>query len=182
MLSSTSFAPHGAALLILSITSVALGYHVGRRASAPQANTPADEQLLENDDAPSDGDLGAVKAGLFEPCKLVLIVRTDLKMTPGKISAQCGHATLACYKALVKWNPQLVKHWERTGQAKIALKATSEKQLLELEALAKSLNLCARAVQDRGLTQIEPGTRTVLAVGPAPVDLVNRVTGKLRLL
>jgi len=103
-------------------------------------------------------------------------------MTPGKVSAQCGHATLACYKSLVKRNPQLVKHWERTGQAKIALKATSEKQLMELETLAKSLNLCARSVHDQGRTQVEPGTRTVLAVGPAPVALINRVTGKLRLL
>ncbi|KAJ7706414.1 peptidyl-tRNA hydrolase [Mycena rosella] len=101
-------------------------------------------------------------------------------MTPGKISAQ--HATLACYKTLAKRNPQLVKHWERTGQAKIALKATSEKQLAELETVAKRLHLCARSVQDRGLTQVEPGTRTVLAIGPGPVELVNRVTGKLRLL
>lgn len=33
-------------------------------------------------------------------------------------------------------------------QAKIALKVTSEDQLLELEAIAKSLNLCARSIQD----------------------------------
>lgn len=33
-------------------------------------------------------------------------------------------------------------------QAKIALKATSEDQLLELEAIAKSLNLCARSILD----------------------------------
>ncbi|KAJ7900115.1 peptidyl-tRNA hydrolase [Mycena olivaceomarginata] len=103
-------------------------------------------------------------------------------MTPGKISAQCGHATLACYKALVKRNPQLVKHWERTGQAKIALKATSEQQLLELQALAKTHNLCARSVRDAGRTQVASGTRTVLAIGPAPVELVNKITGKLRLL
>ena len=59
---------------------------------------------------------------------------------------------------------QLLKHWERTGyvqpisctkpspphfatrQAKIALKGQGEEQLLELEAIAKSLNLCARSV------------------------------------
>lgn len=58
------------------------------------------------------------------------------------------HATLACYKALVKKNPKLIHHWERTGQAKIALKGVSEEQLLELEAIAKSLNLCARSVLD----------------------------------
>ncbi|KAF8832575.1 hypothetical protein HHX47_DHR1002048 [Lentinula edodes] len=33
-------------------------------------------------------------------------------------------------------------------QAKIALKGTSEEQLLELEAIAKSLNLCARSIID----------------------------------
>ena len=33
-------------------------------------------------------------------------------------------------------------------QAKIALKADSEDDLLELEAVAKSLNLCARAIHD----------------------------------
>jgi peptidyl-tRNA hydrolase len=33
-------------------------------------------------------------------------------------------------------------------QAKIALKASSEDELLELEAIAKSLNLCARSIQD----------------------------------
>lgn len=34
------------------------------------------------------------------------------------------------------------------SQAKIALKASSEDELLELEAIAKSLNLCARSIQD----------------------------------
>ncbi|KAJ6519603.1 PTH2-domain-containing protein [Mycena sanguinolenta] len=170
----SSIAPHGAALLVLSLTSLAIGYYAGRRSTTSTQETT--EQFEEDDDEPTDGDLGSIKAGLLEPCKLVLLVRTDLKMTPGR------HATLACYKTLMKRNAQLVRHWERTGQAKIALKVTSEKQLLELEAMAKKLNLCARSVQDAGRTQVEPGTRTVLAIGPAPVELINRVTGKLRLL
>ncbi|KAJ8586828.1 peptidyl-tRNA hydrolase [Rhizopogon salebrosus TDB-379] len=113
---------------------------------------------------------------------MVLIVRTDLKMTQGKIAAQCGHATLACYKALLRTNPELLQHWERTGQAKIALKGSSEDELLELEGIAKSLNLCARSILDAGRTQIAAGSRTVLGIGPAPVDLVNQVTGHLKLL
>ncbi|KAJ7169659.1 PTH2-domain-containing protein [Mycena filopes] len=175
-------ARHVATLLALSVTSLAIGYLVGSRSAHTQLSATESVQFEEDDHEPDDGDLASIKAGLVEPCKLVLIVRTDLKMTPGKISAQCGHATLACYRTLARQNPQLVKHWERTGQAKIALKATSDKQLLELETQAKILNLCARSVRDEGRTQVEPGTRTVLAIGPAPVELINRVTGKLRLL
>jgi len=69
-----------------------------------------------------------------------------------------------------------------TGQAKIALKVSSEEEILELEAIAKSLNLCARSIQDAGRTQVEAGSRTVLGIGPAPVELVNLVTEHLRLL
>ncbi|KAF8528059.1 peptidyl-tRNA hydrolase PTH2-domain-containing protein [Hysterangium stoloniferum] len=125
-------------------------------------------------------DLGAVKAGTLEQCKLVLCVRTDLKMTPGKIAAH--HATLACYKALSRANPSLVRHWEITGQAKVALKCPSEEELLLLQAKAQSLNLCARTIMDAGRTEVDAGTITVLGIGPAPVDLINQVTGKLRLL
>jgi PTH2 family peptidyl-tRNA hydrolase len=136
----------------------------------------------DDEDSIADGNLSTVSAGFLQPCKLVLVVRTDLNMTPGKIAAQCGHATLACYKALVKKNPKLVRHWEVTGQTKVALKASSEDEILELEAIAKSLNICARSIQDAGRTQVEAGSRTVLGIGPAPVELVNQVTGHLRLL
>ncbi|GJE87793.1 peptidyl-tRNA hydrolase 2 [Phanerochaete sordida] len=188
----------GAALVA---TSLGLGYAWGvkaasgpkspskrRRESKPaEAATPpsaedeeSDSEMEEEDLA--DGDLSSVKPGSREPCKMVLVVRTDLKMTTGKIAAQCGHATLACYKALQKTNPALLRHWERTGQAKVALKANSEDELLELEAIAKSLNLCARSILDAGRTQIAAGSRTVLGIGPGPIELVNKVTGKLRLL
>jgi len=75
-----------------------------------------------------------------------------------------------------------VRHWETTGQAKIALKGKSEDQLLELWAIAKSLNLCARIVKARNVNEVLDGTPIVLGIGPAPVELVNQVTGKLRLL
>ncbi|PIL29592.1 hypothetical protein GSI_08228 [Ganoderma sinense ZZ0214-1] len=148
----------------------------------PDQSKHVHEDSEGEDEELADGDLSAVKPGFLEPCKMVLVVRTDLGMSTGKIAAQCGHATLACYKALQKTNPALLKHWERTGQAKIALKAGSEDELLELEAIAKSLNLAARSILDAGRTQIAAGSRTVLGIGPGPVELVNKVTAKLRLL
>ncbi|KAI1210590.1 PTH2-domain-containing protein [Annulohypoxylon truncatum] len=125
-----------------------------------------------------------------EECKLVLVVRTDLGMTKGKIAAQCSHATLACYKTLTKAasrNPsspeaKLLQRWERRGQAKIAVQLKSEDELLELMGKARSLGITAEVIQDAGRTQIDPGSLTVLGVGPAPKSLVDRVTGGLKLL
>ncbi|KAI0900434.1 PTH2-domain-containing protein [Annulohypoxylon nitens] len=125
-----------------------------------------------------------------EECKLVLVVRTDLGMTKGKIAAQCSHATLACYKTLTKaasHNPsspeaKLLQRWERRGQAKIAVQVKSEDELLELMGKARSLGITSEVIQDAGRTQIDPGSLTVLGVGPAPKSLVDRVTGGLKLL
>ncbi|KAF9647493.1 peptidyl-tRNA hydrolase II, partial [Thelephora ganbajun] len=127
-----------------------------------------------------DGDLAQVKPSLEDECKLVLVVRNDLGMSIGKIAAQ--HATLACYRTLSVSNPKLLKHWERTGQTKIALRCSDEEELLLLQAKAQSLNLCARSIQDAGRTQVAAGSRTVLGIGPGPARLINQVTGKLKLL
>jgi len=168
------------------LSSLYVGYRIGARSNQQEEPEAVDEdpaeEKLEQKEPIWDGDLAAIKAGITDQCKMVLIVRTDLKMKPGDISCQCAQATLACYKALQDKNPKLVRHWEVTGQAKIALKGRSEEQLMELEAIAKSLNLCARAVHDEELTKKAEGSRTVLAIGPAPIKLVNEVTGELRLL
>ncbi|KAF7558488.1 hypothetical protein G7046_g5659 [Stylonectria norvegica] len=122
-----------------------------------------------------------------EECKLVLVVRTDLGMTKGKIAAQCSHATLACYKALARLPPnaperKLLARWEKYGQAKIAVQVKSQEEILELRRRARSLGLTAEVIQDAGRTQIEAGSMTVLGVGPAPRSLVDQVTGGLKLL
>ena len=103
-------------------------------------------------------------------------------MTKGKIAAQCGHATLACYKAVSRHAPLLLKRWEYLGQAKIALKVDSEDDLLTLQAQAMSLGLVAKVVRDAGRTQIASGSATVLGIGPAPKSVVNQITGHLKLL
>ncbi|KAI3327710.1 PTH2-domain-containing protein [Xylariaceae sp. AK1471] len=125
-----------------------------------------------------------------EECKLVLVVRTDLGMTKGKIAAQCSHATLACYKTLSRSasrqptsaEAKILQRWERLGQAKIAVQVKSQDELLTLMGKARSLGITAEVIQDAGRTQIDPGSLTVLGVGPAPKSLVDQVTGGLKLL
>jgi len=102
----------------------------------------------------------------------------------GKIAAQCGHATLACYKHFLKHDPKskILRRWERGGQMKIALQAKSEEDLDTLQATAISLGLVAEVIADAGRTQIASGSHTVLGIGPGPASVINQVTGTLKLL
>ena len=101
-----------------------------------------------------------------EENKIVFVVRTDLGMTKGKIAAQCGHATLACYKRASKLDPKLVQRYERQGQPKIALKCSGGEDELEvMQAQAISLGLVAEIIHDAGRTQIAAGSATVLGIG-----------------
>ncbi|KAI9833395.1 MAG: hypothetical protein M1826_007493 [Phylliscum demangeonii] len=121
-----------------------------------------------------------------EEHKLVLVVRTDLGMSRGKIAAQCGHATLACYKAMLGSHSgrdrARLERWERQGQTKIAVRAQTEEELVRLQRVAARLGVCARPVRDAGRTQIAAGSLTVLGLGPGPKSLVDQVSGGLKLL
>ncbi|KAJ3078505.1 hypothetical protein HK102_004461, partial [Quaeritorhiza haematococci] len=112
------------------------------------------------------GEQVALKVNRNADCKMVLVIRTDLEMTKGKVAAQCSHATLANYKAMMKTDPQTLAIWERNGQTKVTLKIKSEEEMLALQEKARKMGLCARSIQDAGRTQIAAGSRTVLAVGP----------------
>jgi len=126
--------------------------------------------------SPSSPDLSSL---VTHSCSTTVLIPVT-----GKIAAQCGHATLACYKTLVRANPShpVLRQWERLGQAKVALKVDSEEDMLMLQAQAISLGLCAQVIHDAGRTQIASGSATVLGIGPAPKSKVDEVTGHLRLL
>jgi len=117
-----------------------------------------------------------------KPHKMVLFVRMDLKMGKGKIAAQCSHATLGCYKVALKGHKGAIEQWEVNGQPKIALKCEEEEKLLALRDHARSLKVPFSLIRDAGRTQIAPGSKTVLGVGPAPEDVVDKITGHLKLL
>ncbi|XP_004434853.1 peptidyl-tRNA hydrolase 2, mitochondrial isoform X2 [Diceros bicornis minor] len=113
--------------------------------------------------------------------KMILVVRNDLKMGKGKVAAQCSHAAVSAYQQIQRRNPELLQQWEYCGQPKVVVKAPDEETLVELLTHAKMLGLTVSLIQDAGRTQIAPGSRTVLGIGPGPADLIDKVTGHLKL-
>ncbi|KAK4528897.1 hypothetical protein GAYE_SCF66G6845 [Galdieria yellowstonensis] len=169
-------------LLILAFVA---GYFLGERGKKKKSPkyswVPPTLNHLSEFPANSNNSRGTVRT-CKEECKLVLCVRSDLKMGKGKIAAQCGHATLGAYQDTLRTNPGYLWKWEADGQPKIALSVSSLQEMKSLEKKATSLGIVAHTVIDAGKTQVAPGSVTVLSLGPAPVSLIDKVTGHLKLL
>ena len=98
------------------------------------------------------------------------------------MAAQVAHASLSAAEEAREGRPRWYDDWKQGGQAKIVLKVDSEEALEELLRKAKTGGLPASLIEDRGLTQLEPGTVTCLGIGPAPEPALDAITGKLKLL
>lgn len=140
-----------------------------------------------------------------EEVKMVLVVRKDLKMGAGKVAAQCAHAAVASVEMLssLREKPQegiecccnaselcrtssFLWHdwfclWRYSGYSKVVLQCTDENDLISLAQKSKEASLPFYAVRDAGRTQVAAGSKTVLAVGPAPKTVVDSITGHLKL-
>jgi len=110
--------------------------------------------------------------------KQAIVARTDIGMGTGKLAAQVAHASLSAYQDAGR---RARKKWQGEGQKKVVLKGDSESQLFALADKAETEGIPYAVVRDAGHTQLEPGTVTALAVGPARDELVDRVTGDLSL-
>jgi len=110
--------------------------------------------------------------------KQSIVARTDIGMGEGKLAAQVAHASLSAYQDAGR---RARKKWQGEGQKKVVLKGDSESQLFALADKAETEGIPYAIVRDAGHTQLEPGTVTALAVGPARDDTVDRVTGDLSL-
>ncbi|GAB0087541.1 Probable peptidyl-tRNA hydrolase 2 [Sergentomyia squamirostris] len=162
---------NGAAILL----SFFAGYKYAQMVSEKTSGKQSDEACgMDRKPTPVFRDNGEYK--------MILVVRNDLKMGKGKIAAQCGHAAVGAYQTAIRAIPKIVARWENSGCAKIAVKVESEAEMMACRRKAESLNLNTCLIRDAGRTQIEPNTKTVLAIGPGSCDQIDRVTGHLKLL
>mgnify|MGYP000103037960 CR=1 FL=1 len=117
--------------------------------------------------------------------KQVIIVRRDLKtlgLSVGKLAAHVAHAAIEGFLSVWRMNPGLAELWIEQGQKKIVLMVRNLDELMEKYEKAKKLKIPAMIIRDAGLTEIPPGTITVLVLGPWFEKEIDRVSGDLPLL
>ena len=111
-----------------------------------------------------------------------MAVRTDLEMGRGKIAVQVAHASVAALEEGRKKQRGWVEAWLAEGQCKVTVRVSSENDLLNLEDQASKLGIPRAIIRDRGLTQLPPDTATCIGMGPAPANLLDKITRSLKLL
>jgi len=125
--------------------------------------------------------------------KQVIIVRKDLNMRKGKMIAQGAHASLRASWAAqtagylsdpskcFKW-PDWWQEWFHGDMRKIVVSVDSEEALMNVHKLAYEAKLPEALIKDAGLTEFKEPTYTAVAIGPAPAELIDVITGALPLL
>ena len=114
--------------------------------------------------------------------KMVIVTRSDLPLSAGKLAAQVSHAAVECTLLTKKNKSEWFSKWQWEGAKKVVVKVESLEEFFSLKEKAEQLGICTVIISDAGHTEIPEGTQTVLGIGPAPSNLIDQVTGELPLL
>ena len=114
--------------------------------------------------------------------KMMIMVRMDLNMSKGKIAVQVAHAAVECTLKAMRYQEKMFKEWHAAGQKKVVVKVGSDQDVYELVEIGKTHGFSSVIIKDAGLTELPPGTMTCGAIGPAPSETIDKITGALSLL
>jgi len=114
--------------------------------------------------------------------KMVLVIRGELRLTPGKAAVQAAHAAVMLVQRAEKASPPALEGWLAEGQKKVALELATLPEMEAIERRARGAGIPTIWVEDAGFTEVPPGTRTCLGLGPALATALDPITGSLPLL
>ena len=118
----------------------------------------------------------------MDEIKQVIIVRSDIEMGKGKMAAQVAHAALMSYLEANREHKAIADEWLRNGEKKIVLKIDDPDKMKRLFDAFKYKGIPCALVSDAGLTQLPPGTKTALGIGPWMSSEIDAFTSALKLL
>jgi PTH2 family peptidyl-tRNA hydrolase len=113
---------------------------------------------------------------------MILVTRKDLKLSRGKLAAQCGHAAVECALKAKRECPKKLENWRQNGARKIVVEAPSLDSLKRLFGEAQAAGIVSYMVRDAGHTEIPSGTVTVVGLGPGSRREIDQLTGGFSLV
>ncbi len=113
---------------------------------------------------------------------MVLVTRSDLNLSKGKLAAQCSHATAECVLKAKRQSPTILEKYLKSGARKIVCSTSSLDALKRIYGQAKEAGLICYMVNDAGHTEIPAGTTTVVGIGPGMRSSIDKITSSLPLL
>ena len=113
---------------------------------------------------------------------MVLVTRQDLKLSKGKLAAQCSHAAVHCALVAKRQAPRELDRYQKNGARKIVCKVPDLHSLKDVYIRGKKAGIVSYLVTDAGHTEIPPGTETVVGLGPGPRSEIEKITGNLSLV
>jgi PTH2 family peptidyl-tRNA hydrolase len=116
---------------------------------------------------------------LMPEYKQVILVRSDLKLPPGKLAAQVAHASV---EAVLRSDKEHIQVWHNQGMKKVVLKVATLKGMKKYMQMAKDAGLVTALITDAGKTVVEPGTQTCCAIGPDNSDDIDAITSDLKMV
>ncbi len=111
--------------------------------------------------------------------KQVIVVRSDLELSAGKMAVHVAHASHAAAR---KSSKTAAKIWQTIGEKKVVLKARDLDELKNLAEKCKKMKLPYALISDAGLTEVKSGTVTALGIGPDDSKKIDKITGSLPLM
>jgi peptidyl-tRNA hydrolase len=106
------------------------------------------------------------------------VVNSALKMSKGKIAAQCCHVNTDIIRMLEHQSkfPRIYREWKKTGETTVVLKANNEEfnaifeQFRDKKTDSSFREPIMKYQVDEGRTEVEPDTITVLGFTPIYKD------------
>lgn len=126
-----------------------------------------------------------------DPIVMYLVVREALGMSVGKTAAQCAHASqmlqlLYHRKTWQHWldttpRIELFEQWLNSSYCKVVLRA-DEKEWENIKGSFFIEGETGVIVVDNGLTELEPGTETVIGLWPMHKSQAPKIVKRLQVL
>ncbi len=131
--------------------------------------------------------------------KQVIVVRKDLNMRKGKLAAQVAHASMKVLldlmtlrrlgesgyseASLLMKDDSPMSKWLSQRFTKVVVGVDSKEELDEVFRKAQSLSIPCSYIIDSGLTEFGGiPTPTCAAIGPFDAEVIDEVSGHLKLL